>query len=144
MAAVRDLLARKSAEIVTVSGATTVLDASILMVDRGIGGVMVTDSGRLIGIFTERDVLRRVVAVQRDPAGTPVQDVMTTPVLTVTAETTLEECRAVMTERRIRHLPVLGPTGLIGLVSAGDVLAFEVADRQATIQHLESYVYYVR
>ena len=144
MAAVRDLLARKSAEIVTVSGATTVLDASILMVDRGIGGVMVTDSGRLIGIFTERDVLRRVVAVQRDPASTPVQDVMTTPVLTVTAETALDECRAVMTERRIRHLPVLGPSGLIGLVSSGDVLAFEVADRQATIQHLESYVYYVR
>jgi CBS domain-containing protein len=84
------------------------------------------------------------VAVQRDPASTLVQDVMTTPVLTVTADTPLEECRAVMTDRRIRHLPVLGKTGLIGLVSAGDVLAFEVAERQATIQHLESYVYYVR
>jgi CBS domain-containing protein len=144
MAAVRDLLARKSGDIVTVSGDTTVLDASILMVERGIGGVMVTESGHLAGIFTERDVLRRVVAVQRDPASTLVQDVMTTPVLTVTADTPLEECRAVMTDRRIRHLPVLGQTGLIGLVSAGDVLAFEVAERQATIQHLESYVYYVR
>ena len=144
MAAVRDLLARKSGEIVTVSGATTVLDASILMVERGIGGVMVTESGRLIGIFTERDVLRRVVAVQRDPASTAVADVMTTPVLTVTPDTPCEACRALMTERRIRHLPVIGPTGLIGLISAGDVLAFEVAERQATIQHLESYVYSVR
>ena len=144
MAAVRDLLARKSGEIVTVSGTTTVLDASILMVERGIGGVMVTEAGRLTGIFTERDVLRRVVAVQRDPASTAVADVMTTPVLTVTPDTPCEECRALMSERRIRHLPVIGPTGLIGLISAGDVLAFEVADRQATIQHLESYVYYVR
>ena len=144
MAAVRDLLARKSGEIITVPGATTVLDASILMVERGIGGVMVIESGRLAGIFTERDVLRRVVAVQRDPATTLVTDVMTTPVLTVTPDTTCEECRALMTERRIRHLPVIGPAGLIGLISSGDVLAFEVADRQATIQHLESYVYYVR
>lgn len=144
MAAVRDLLARKTGELVTVTGATTVLDASTLMVERGIGGVIVIDAGALAGIFTERDVLRRVVAVQLDPATTLVRDVMTTPVLTVTPESGLEDCRAMMTERRIRHLPVMGATGLVGLVSAGDVLAYEVAERQATIQHLESYVYYVR
>jgi CBS domain-containing protein len=144
MAAVRDLLARKSGEVVTVTGATTVLDASTLMVERGIGGVVVVEAGGLVGIFTERDVLRRVVAVRLDPAQTLVRDVMTAPVLTVTPETPLEECQATMTQRRIRHLPVVGPAGLGGLVSSGDVLAYEVAERQATIQQLESYVYAVR
>ena len=144
MAAVRDLLARKSGEVVTVTGATTVLDASTLMVERGIGGVVVVEAGGLVGIFTERDVLRRVVAVRLDPAQTLVRDVMTAPVLTVTPETPLEECQATMTQRRIRHLPVVGPAGLGGLVSSGDVLAYTVAERQATIQQLESYVYSVR
>ena len=145
MACVRDLLARKGGALVTVTGSTTVLDASTLMVERGIGGVVVLDDeGRLAGIFTERDVLRRVVAVRLDPAQTLVRDVMTTPVLTVAPETVLEACQATMTERRIRHLPVLGPTGLAGLVSSGDVLAYEVAERQDTIQQLESYVYSVR
>lgn len=144
MAAVRDLLARKSGEVVTVTGSTTVLDASTLMVERGIGGVVVVEAGGLVGIFTERDVLRRVVAVRLDPAQTLVRDVMTAPVLTVTPETPLEECQATMTQRRIRHLPVVGPAGLGGLVSSGDVLAYEVAERQATIQQLESYVYSVR
>lgn len=145
MACVRDLLARKGGALVTVTGSTTVLDASTLMVERGIGGVVVLDDeGRLAGIFTERDVLRRVVAVRLDPAQTPVRDVMSAPVLTVAPETVLEECQATMTERRIRHLPVLGPAGLAGLVSSGDVLAYEVAERQDTIQQLESYVYSVR
>jgi CBS domain-containing protein len=145
MASVRDLLARKHGEVVTVTGATTVLDASTLMVGRGIGGVMVVDDeGRLEGIFTERDVLRRVVAVQLDPSTTHVRDVMTSPVITVTPDAPLEACRTTMSDRRIRHLPVVGPSGLVGLVSAGDVLAYEVAERQATIQQLESYVYYVR
>jgi CBS domain-containing protein len=114
------------------------------MVDRGVGGVMVVEGGTLAGIFTERDVLRRVVAVRLDPTTTLVRDVMTAPVLTVRPDTPLEECRALMSERRIRHLPVVADDALIGLVSAGDVLALEVAERQATIQHLESYVYYVR
>jgi CBS domain-containing protein len=144
MASVRDLLARKHGDLVTVTGATTVLDASTLMVGRGVGGVMVVEEGALVGIFTERDVLRRVVAVQLDPSTTLVRDVMTSPVITVLPETPLEECRALMSDRRIRHLPVVGPSGLVGLVSSGDVLALEVAERQATIQQLESYVYYVR
>jgi CBS domain-containing protein len=145
MAVVRDLLARKHGELVTVPTSASVLDASTLMVERGIGGVMVMEEGRLAGIFTERDVLRRVVAVVRDPSATLVRDVMTAPVLTVSPETPLEECRALMSERRIRHLPVIGPAGaLVGLVSSGDVLAFEVAEHQTTIQQLESYVYSVR
>jgi CBS domain-containing protein len=144
MASVRDLLTRKRGDVVTVAGTTTVLDASTLMVEHGIGGVVVCDDHRVAGIFTERDVLRRVVAVGRDPARTLVQDVMTTPVLTVARETSLAECRATMTERRIRHLPVVDATGLVGLVSSGDVLAYEVAEGRETIHQLESYVYSVR
>ena len=144
MGVVRDLLARKHGELVTVTADTSVLDASTLMVDRGVGGVMVVEEGRLMGIFTERDVLRRVVAVRLDPTSTLVRDVMTAPVLTVAPETPLQECRALMSERRIRHLPVMADGALVGLVSAGDVLALEVAERQETIQHLESYVYSVR
>jgi CBS domain-containing protein len=144
MGVVRDLLARKHGELVTVTADTSVLDASTLMVDRGVGGVMVVEEGRLMGIFTERDVLRRVVAVRLDPTSTLVRDVMTAPVLTVAPETPLEACRALRSERRIRHLPVIADGALVGLVSSGDVLALEVAERQETIQHLESYVYYSR
>ncbi|MDF1505380.1 CBS domain-containing protein [Roseisolibacter sp. H3M3-2] len=144
MASVRELLVRKHGDLVTVTGGTTVLDASTLMVGRGIGGVLVVEDGVLVGIFTERDVLRRVVAVQRDPATTAVREVMTSPVLTVAPETPLEDCRVLMSERRIRHLPVTADGALVGVVSSGDVLAYEVSERQATIQQLESYVYYVR
>jgi CBS domain-containing protein len=142
---VRDLLARKSGDLISVPGTTTVYDAAMLMVERGIGGLTVAEvGGGLAGIFTERDVLRRVVAENRDPATTLVRDVMTSPVITVTPETSVEECRTTFNARRIRHLPVIGATGLCGIVSSGDVLAFEVAESQTTIRHLQDYVYYTR
>jgi len=144
MAIVRDILSRKGREVVTLTGAATVLDASRLMTERGIGAVLVVDDGALAGIFTERDVLRRVVAERRDPAITPLREVMTGSVMTCTPQTTFEECRAVMTDRRIRHLPVIGADGLCGIISSGDVLAFQTDEQQATIQHLNSYVFDVR
>ena len=146
MPSVRDLLARKPSDgsVVAVAATDTVLDAAHLMNERGIGGVVVMDAGRLAGIFTERDVMRRVVAESRDPRTTLVRDVMTSPVLTVTPETSMDEMRQLITARRIRHLPVVGATGLVGVVTIGDVLAHEVAEREYTIKHLESYVYYQR
>lgn len=146
MATVRDLLARKPTDgtVVAVSGTSSVLEAAHLMNDRGIGGVVVLEGGRLAGIFTERDVMRRVVAERRDPETTLVRDVMTSPVLTITPETTMEEMRQLITERRIRHLPVVGARGLEGVVTIGDVLAYEVAEQRFQIQHLESYVFYQR
>lgn len=143
MATVRDLLARKGSDVLAVPASATALDAANLMNDRGVGSVVVTDveGGGLVGIFTERDVMRRIVAARRDPATTLVRDVMTTPALTIPPETTLEQCRALVTERRIRHLPVVGPAGLLGLVTSGDVIAYEVSDQQATIRQLEMYVY---
>ena len=144
MAAVRDILSKKGSVIIALSPAASVLEAARLMSERGVGGVLVMEEGKLVGIFTERDILRRVVAEQRDPASTTLREVMTTSVLTCTPSTTLEECRAVMTSRRIRHLPVVGTDGLCGVISSGDVLAFQVAEQQGTIEDLNRYVFDVR
>lgn len=141
MSTVREIIARKGSEIVTVTPASNVLDAAQLMNERGIGAVLVMEGGELLGIFTERDVMRRVVATQRDPATTPVREVMTTSLITTRAEAPLEECAALMTSRRIRHLPVMGAQGLSGVVTTGDLMAFQVADQASTIAQLNSYVF---
>ena len=141
MACVRDILARKGGTCVSVSAGESVSKAAGLMNERAIGGVLVMDGDRLVGVFTERDILRRVVAEHRDPALTTVRDVMSSPVVTCLPETSLEELGAIMTTRRIRHLPVVGSEGLCGVVTSGDVLAYQVADQAATIQYLNSYMF---
>lgn len=144
MATVRDLLARKGTAAFTVTPGHTVLDAAALMNDKGIGGLLVVKGGELVGVFTERDVLRRVVAARRDPAATSVESVMTRDVITCSPETSLDECRTVMTERRVRHLPVVGGGKIEGIVTIGDLLAMEVAEHRDTIGHLQNYVFDVR
>jgi CBS domain-containing protein len=114
------------------------------MNERGIGGLVVIDGDRIIGMFTERDVLRRVVAEMRDPARTPVSDVMTAPVVTVRPEATIAECAGIVTTRRIRHLPVMEGDELRGLITSGDILAFQVREQQDTINYLHNYVHDVR
>lgn len=146
MPRVRDLLARKSARgvpsaVVSIDPESTALAAAQLMTARGIGGLVVLEAGQLAGIFTERDILRRIVGEQRDPVTTRVREVMTSPVLTVSPDTYVKECRALFTDRRIRHLPVVGPSGLCGVVTSGDVLAFESDEQRTAIEHLEGYVY---
>lgn len=141
MATVRDILNRKGAAVIAVPPATTVLDAAQLMNDRGIGAVLVTDGTGLAGIFTERDVMRRIVATRRDPATTPVSQVMTVSLVTTTATATVEECASLMTARRIRHLPVLDGETLAGVVTIGDLMAFQVDEQASTIAQLNSYVY---
>ncbi len=144
MATLRDILEAKGAEVVALGADEAVLDAARLMNERGIGGVMVTDGDRLAGIFTERDILRRVVGERRDPATTPVREVMTTPVITVLPETTIAECMAIMTGKRVRHLPVEDSGGVCGLVTSGDVLAYQVREHEDTIQYLNSYMFDLR
>ncbi|MDH4130724.1 MAG: CBS domain-containing protein [Gemmatimonadota bacterium] len=141
MATVHDILKRKGVTVVSVPRSTSVLEAAQLMNDRGIGAVLVTDGAGLAGIFTERDVMRRVVAAQRDPAMTPVADVMTTSLATTTSAATVDECASLMTSRRIRHLPVLDGDALAGLVTIGDLMAFQVDEQASTIAQLNSYVY---
>jgi CBS domain-containing protein len=115
------------------------------MNERGTGSVLILQDGKLIGIFTERDLMRRVVAVRRDPGTTSLQDVMTTALVTCTPAASLADCGALMSERRIRHLPVLDADGSVtGVITTGDLLAQELREKDATIQHLESFVFYVR
>ena len=145
MATVRELLDRKGTEVHAVGPDATVLEAAQLMNRRGIGGLVVIDAmEQLSGIFTERDILRRVVAEGRDAAHTFVRDVLTRDVVTMRPETTVEECAAVMSARRIRHLPVVADGRLLGVVTSGDVLAYPAAETEATLQHMTSYLYDVR
>ncbi len=144
MSTVRDLLVRKGTAVIAVEPGQTVLDAAHLMNEKGIGGVVVLEHGRLAGIFTERDIMRRVVAATRDPATTLISDVMTTDCLTITDDVQIPVCRAMMSTRRIRHLPVMREGGLIGVVTSGDILAFEVMQAEAQIEQLEKYVFDTR
>ena len=144
MPAVRDILARKGASVISVPPGALVLEAARLMNERGTGSVLVMEGPRLVGIFTERDVLRRVVASGRDPLTTAVREVMTTDLLTCDSDTPLEQCAATMSGRRIRHLPVVDHDQVAGVMTSGDLLAWQLDDQASMIQHLNSYVYDVR
>jgi CBS domain-containing protein len=145
MAVVRDLLNRKGTSIVSIAPTATVLEAARLMNDRSVGGVLVVnDAGSLLGIFTERDILRRVVAAGLPPDSTKVSDVFTPDVVTTTPDMSVDECGAIMSSRRVRHLPVVDANGLHGVVTIGDLLAHRVSEHETTIQHLNSYVFDMR
>ena len=145
MAVVRDLLNRKGTNIVSIGPTATVLEAARLMNDRSVGGLVVVDEkGALLGIFTERDILRRVVAAGLSPETTKVSEVFTRDVVTTTPDAPVEQCGAIMSNRRVRHLPVVDATGLHGVVTIGDLLAHQVSEHETTIQHLNSYVFDMR
>src|SRR5262245_847560 len=141
MACVKSILDRKGREVVSIAATETVLAAANRMNQRGIGGLVVVEGDRVIGIFTERDILRRVVVAARDPSTTLVHDVMTVSVATCRPDTTLAECRAFMTEKRVRHLPVVEGHQLLGIVTIGDLMAFEVGEHESTIEYLNSYIF---
>ena len=144
MSAVRDILERKGPTLISVRPADTVLRAATLMNDEGIGGVLVMEGDDLAGIFTERDVLRRVVAAGLDPARTTVAEVLTSSVVTCGPETSIDECAALMTTHHIRHLPVREGGRLVGLVTIGDILAFRVSEQQTTIEQMNNYLFDLR
>jgi CBS domain-containing protein len=142
MPTVREILRRKGAHVVTIGPKATVLEAALLMNDHRIGSLVVIDDGGVVGMFSERDVLRRVVGEHRDPVNTLVGEVMTTEVVCCTLETTIEEARGAMKNRRIRHLPLVdGEHRLQGLVSIGDLNAYEASDHEQTIYLLHEYLY---
>ena len=139
MATVQKILDHKGATVVTCGPTTTVLDSARLMNQHGIGGVVVVDAGQVVGIFTERDVLRRVVAAQQDPATTRLLDVMTTPVISCEPGTDVDECRAIVTARRVRHLPVVQDGKLVGVITSGDILAHQLREQQEALDYLNSW-----
>jgi len=141
MATVNDILAVKGSHVLSIGPDATVLMAATLMNDHRVGCLVVLDQGRVSGIFTERDVLRRVVGEQRDPARTLVSEVMTAEVVCCQPETELEEVRGAIMNRRIRHLPVVDHEGrLLGLVSIGDLNARLAASQEQTIHLLQEYL----
>lgn len=142
MATVQDILAGKGPHVLSIGPDATVLDAALLMNEHKVGSLLVISAGQVAGIITERDLLQRVVARRRDPADLLVRDVMTTEVVCCRAETTVDEARAVMKNRRIRHMPVLdGGEELLGLVSIGDLNAYLTRDQEVTIHILHEYIY---
>ncbi len=141
MSLVRDVLAKKRTDVATIVRDATVLAAAGLMNERHIGAVMVMDGAKIAGIFTERDILNRVVAARKDPAKTRVEEVMTQRVAFCTRDQSLESCRSIMAKHRLRHLPVVEDGKLQGMLSSGDILAREIAEQEETIKYLHEYMH---
>lgn len=142
MPTVQDILASKGSFIHTVGAGATVLQATQLMNEQRIGALVVTSEANVVGIFTERDVLRRVVAAQRDPSRMTVGEAMSRQVICCSPQTELDEASAIMKDRRIRHLPVCDSDGsLVGLVSIGDLNALYASHQEQTIHFLHEYIY---
>ncbi len=141
MSTARAIIEKKGADVVTIAKDAHVLEAAKKMNEHHIGAVIVVDGQQVVGIFTERDILNRIVAAQRSAGETKVGEVMTSPMACCTRDTEVAECKAVMTERKIRHLPVVEDGKLYGMISAGDVLADEVANQETSIRYLSDYLY---
>jgi CBS domain-containing protein len=135
------LLEEKGGTVHTISPEATVLDAVHAMNREGIGAILVVVGDRVVGIFTERDVLRRVVEQGLDPAAMRVQELMTDEVCTIAPTTTTEEAMAVINYRHCRHLPVVEEEGrLVGLISSGDLNRWAIRDQQFELEQLSSYI----
>ena len=141
MPMVSDVLAAKGGQVHSVSPATRVLDAINKMNQHKIGALLALHEGQVAGIFTERDVLRRVIGEQRQPTNCTVAEVMTDNVICVRPETDLDEVASIMQQKKIRHLPVCDEHGLRGMISIGDLNAFHATSQEAQIHFLSEYIY---
>jgi CBS domain-containing protein len=142
MVQVREILQQKGSQVWSIGTGATVLQAALLMTEHKIGSLVVIDEGRVVGIFTERDILQRVVAERRDPAAATVGETMTAEVFCCAPTTPLDEAKAAMKNRRVRHLPVVGEDErLLGVISIGDLNAYETDDHQKTIFLMSEYIY---
>jgi CBS domain-containing protein len=142
MADVAKILAEKGGDVIRISGDATVFDAIKMMVEANVGAILVTgdNPNSIEGIFTERDYLRRIAVEGRTSRETLVRDVMTSPVLFVGPETTVEEAMALMTDRRIRHAPVVEDDRLVGMVSIGDLVRLQSQEQSFKIRYLTEYI----
>jgi CBS domain-containing protein len=134
-----EILEEKGGEVLEIDGNASVLEAVQLMVERNVGSLLVTERSEVAGIVTERDYLRRVTLEGRTEEA-PVREIMSTPLVVATAETTVDECMAMMTNRRIRHIPVVDGERVVGLVSIGDLVKFKSKQQSFEIQFLNDYI----
>jgi CBS domain-containing protein len=140
MRSVRQLLEAKAPEIIAIDPDSAVIDAIRLMAEKRIGAVLVMQGTRLVGILSERDYARKIVLQGRSSSDTPVRDIMTADVLTVGLDDTAEHCMQVVTERRIRHLPVVQQGEVVGVVSIGDLVKAVIEDQQLELDQLQRYI----
>ena len=140
MRTVRQLLEAKAPEVFAIGPNAPVLDAIKLMADKRIGALLVMEAGRLVGVVSERDYARKVVLQGRSSKDTPVRDIMTAQVVSVGLQHSVDHCMQVVTERRIRHLPVLDGDAVLGVVSIGDLVKAVIEDQQLELDQLQRYI----
>lgn len=137
---IRDILREKGALVRSIDPNVTVFDALEQMADHGIGALLVLENGQPLGLFSERDYARKLALRGLRSRDTPVSAIMSSPVLTIRPDASVQEGLQVMTERYVRHLPVVDGSGVIGMVSIGDLVKAVIQDQQALIEQLESYL----
>ncbi len=140
MKTISDVLREKGRAVWTIDANASVFDALKLMAEKEIGALMVIEDGRLAGVMSERDYARKVVLLGRSSKNTPVREIMTRKVLYVKPGQTVEECMALMTDKHIRHMPVLDGDLMVGIVSIGDIVKSVISEQQFLISHLENYI----
>ena len=140
MITVSQILQTKGDQVWTIEPQASVFDALKLMADKGIGALVVVEKEKVAGIFSERDYARKVILEGRSSKETPVRQIMTEHVITVEPATTLEVCMGLMTDRRIRHLPVMEDDHLVGVISIGDVVKAIISEQTYLIEHLSNYI----
>lgn len=142
MATVQEILAKKGQQVLSIELSASALDAALLMNQHKVGSLLVMERQTVVGIITERDLLERVLAGRRDPAKTSVGEAMTAEVLCCQPHTSIEEARAVMKNRRVRHLPVVDGEGQVhGLISIGDLNAYDAYSKEQTIHVMTEYIH---
>jgi CBS domain-containing protein len=135
-----EILSEKSGDVIRIGGDATVYEAVLAMVEANVGALLVTEGDEISGIFTERDYLRRIAVEGRRSRDTSVREVMSSPVLIVNPGTTVDETMALMTDRRIRHAPVVEDGALVGMISIGDLVKFISKKQSFQIQYLTDYI----
>ena len=142
MTTVRQLLDRKDRAVFSVGPEAPVLEAIRAMAEHHVGALLVMSGEVLAGIVSERDYARKVILRGRSSSDTPVRDIMTSPVLTVSPDTSVEQCMQLVTDKRVRHLPVVEAGRVVGMVSIGDLVKAVIQEQQETIEQLESYIHH--
>ncbi|NCC53370.1 MAG: CBS domain-containing protein [Spartobacteria bacterium] len=141
MIPVSKILERKGNEVYSVSPDSSAYDAIKVMGEKGAGTVLVLEDGKIVGIVSERDYTRKVVVPKRTTEDLNVSEIMSTNVTTVTSDSSVEECMGLMTDKKIRHLPVVNEGQIAGVVSIGDVVRFLLSEKEMVIKHYEKYIY---
>lgn len=140
MKTVKQVLITKPVKIYSVTSSTSVLDGLKMMTEKNISALLIMETDVLIGIFTERDYARKIVLQGKASKDTPISEAMTTDPITVSSTDSIDLCMQIMTDKHIRHLPVVDENQVSGMVSIGDVVKFIIADQKQTISQLENYI----